>query len=65
MPKTKTVVRLGRAPESTAHESVVVRVKTTVSSGRARTKLATSDRACSYHPLVRREAYPAPRCTEA
>ncbi len=56
MPKTKTVVRLGRARESTPHESVVVRVKMTVSSGRAPTKSATSVRACSYHALVSREA---------
>ena len=65
VPKTKTVVRLGSALESSAHESVVVRVKTTVSSSRAPTNAATSARACSYHALVSREAKPAPRCTEA
>ena len=64
VPKTKTVVRLGSALLSSAHESVVVRVKTTESSSRAPTKAATSARACSYHALVSREAKPAPRCTE-
>ena len=64
MPKTNTVVRLGRALDSSDHESVVVRVKMTLSPSRAPTNAATSARACSYQALVRREAKPAPRCTE-
>src|SRR6478672_2273882 len=64
LPKTKTVVRLGSALLSTAHESVVVRVKTTESPSLAPTNSATSARACSYHALVSRDAKPAPRWTE-
>ncbi len=56
VPKTKTVVVSGSALAKSDHESVVERVNTTVSSARAPTKRATSARACSYHPLVRRDA---------
>ena len=53
---TTTVVSAGSTRASSPHESVVLRVKTTWSSGRAPMKRATSSRACSYHALVTRLA---------
>ncbi len=54
--KTKTVVSRGSADASRLNESVLLRVKTTSSPGRAPTNSATSARACSYQALVTREA---------
>ncbi len=62
---TTTVVACGKHRASRLSASVVCRVNTTWSSGRAPTKECTSARACSYHWVVIRDAYPLPRCTDA
>ena len=58
-----TRVPAGSAAANTLIASVVLRTNTTVSSGRAPTKRATTSRAPSYSAVATCDLTPLPRCT--